>query len=345
MRSSKRLAEDSQSYQQGIEAELKEIIGSNPLTFYDVLRYHMGWQDEQGRPCHREVGKFIRPLLCLLSYQAVGGDAMRIMPAAAALELIHNFSLIHDDIQDASSERHHRDTVWKIWGQSQAINAGDAMFALAFSALFKLRYNGINEQKVVTAAQLLNKACLELCEGQYLDIAYQSRLDVTMKDYLDMIAKKTAALMAASTAIGACLAADGVKVVDSLYGFGKELGMAYQIQDDILGIWGKEGEIGKPVKEDISRRKKTLPVVYAFENCKDSDREKLEELYSQEAISSEDIAMVVEILDCSGARKYGEKLIGRYHRQALAKLGISSLDLSRQTPLKEMASFLLERDY
>ena len=345
MGSSKRLPQDFQSYQQEIEAELKEIIGSNPLTFYDMLRYHMGWQDEQGYSYHRESGKFVRPLLCLLSCQAVGGDAVRIMPAAAALELIHNFSLIHDDIQDASCERHHRPTVWKIWGQSQAINAGDAMFALAFSALFRLKYNGIKEQRVMAASQLLNEACLKLCEGQYLDIAYQSRLDVTIKDYLDMIAKKTAALMAASTAIGTCLAVDNDKMVDSFYGFGEELGMAYQIQDDMLGIWGKEEEIGKPVKDDISQGKKTLPVVYAFENCKDSDRKKLEEIYSQEVISSEDVAMVMEILDRSGARRYGQKLIQQYHRQALAMLGVSGLDLSRQAPLKEIASFLLECDY
>jgi geranylgeranyl diphosphate synthase type I len=345
MRSSERLPQDFQSYQQRIERELKEIIGSNPLTFYGILRYHMGWQDKQGCPYHGETGKFVRPLLCLLSCQAAGGDAVWIMPAAAALELIHNFSLIHDDIQDASCERHHRPTVWKIWGQSQAINAGDDMFALAFAAVFKLKYNGIKEQRVMAAAQLLNEACLKLCEGQYLDIAYQSRLDVTIKDYLDMIAKKTAALMAASTAIGTCLAVDNDKMVDSLYEFGEELGMAYQIQDDVLGIWGKEEEIGKPVKDDISQGKKTLPVVYAFENCKDSDRKKLEELYSQEVISGEAVLMVMEILDRSGACRYGQELIQQYHRQALTKLEASGLDLSRQTPLKEVASFLLERDY
>jgi geranylgeranyl diphosphate synthase type I len=345
MGSGKRLPQYFQSYQQRIEAELKEVIGGNPPSFYDILRYHMGWQDVEGRPYHGRTGKFVRPLLCLLSCRAVGGDALSIIPAAVAVELIHNFSLIHDDIQDASYERHHRPTVWKIWGEPQAINAGDALFALAFSALFKLRYNGVKEKRIMAASQLLNNACIELCEGQYLDIAYQNHLDVTIKDYLDMIAKKTAALIAASTAMGACLAVDDEMVVKSLHGFGNELGMAYQIQDDMLGIWGREEKTGKPTMEDISQRKKTLPMVYALENSSSKDREQLEALYSQEVISGEDVITVVEILNRSDMPEYGQKLIQQYHYKALMELEASGLDLASQSPLREMANFLLERNY
>jgi len=263
------------------------------------------------------------------------------MPAAAALELVHNFSLIHDDIQDASYKRHHRPTLWKVWGESQAINAGDVMFALAFSVLLKLRNNGITEPKIMGAVRFLSGACEKLCEGQYLDIAYQSRGEVTIEDYLDMIAKKTAALMAASAAIGGCLATDDEGVVPALYGFGEELGLAYQVQDDLWGIWRTEEETGKPGQEDILQRKKTFPVVYALEHSGDDDRRKLMELYSREVTPGEEVAAVVEILERSGAPEQGQKLLQQYHRQALAKLKTSGLDLAGQSLLAGMATFLV----
>jgi len=333
------------SYRNAVQAELKEIIDGSSLTPYGMLRYHMGWQDERSHPCHRESGKFVRSTLCLLSCQAVGGDTMQILPAAAALELIHNFSLIHDDIEDASRERHHRPTLWKLWGQPQAINAGDAMFSLAYLALLKLGKNGIADNKIIHSIHMLTKACLQLCEGQYLDIDYENRLDITIESYLNMIAKKTAALMAASTSLGAYLGTEDGKVVNSLYWFGEELGLAYQIYDDVLGVWGVEERVGKSVESDISRRKKTLPVVYGLENSEGEDREKLDKLYAQEHIQGENVSQVVKILDQLGTRDYAQKLAGQYYHQALAQLDATGLDASRQAPLREAARFLLERDY
>jgi len=333
------------SYREKVETELQRIIDSNPLPLYDMLQYHFGWQGTQGHPCGKSPGKFIRPTLCLLSCQATGGDTSQILPAAASLELVHNFSLIHDDIEDASGERHHRPTVWKLWGQPQAINAGDATLALAYLALLKLRENGIADTKIMRCIQVLGEACLELCEGQYLDIAYENRDDVTTEDYLKMIAKKTAALMAASTSIGACLATEDKKIVSSLYEFGQNLGMAYQIQDDILGIWGAEEKIGKSVNSDIAQKKKTLPVVYGLQNSRGKDKHKLKKLYSQESIQGEGIAEVVEILNRSGTRSYAQKLEQQYYHQALAEVEATSLDSSRQAPLKEAAHFLANRDY
>ena len=333
------------SCREKVVAELQRIINSNPSSLYDMLQYHLGWQGAQGHPCGKSPGKFIRPILCLLSCQAAGGDTSQILPAAASLELVHNFSLIHDDIEDASGERHHQPTVWKLWGQPQAINAGDAMFALAYLALLKLRENGIADTKIMRSIQVLGEACLELCEGQYLDIAYENRLDVTTEDYLKMIARKTAALMAASTSIGACLATEDKEIVSSLYKFGQNLGMAYQIQDDILGIWGAEEKTGKSVNSDITRKKKTLPVVYGLQNSRDKDSHKLKKLYSQESIEGEGIAEVVEILNRSGTRSYAQKLEQQYYHQALAEVEAASLDSSRQALLKEAAHFLANRDY
>ena len=332
------------SYRDTVRVELNKVIDSCPSVLRNMLRYHMGWQDEHGHSCSRESGKFIRSTLCLLSCQAVGGDMSQAMPAAAAVELIHNFSLIHDDIEDASDERHHRPTVWRLWGQSQAINAGDAMFTLAYLELLKLKEKGIADEKVASSTKMLSLACSELCEGQYLDVEYENRLDTTVEDYLDMAAKKTAALLAVATSLGAYLGSEDSKVVDFFYLFGKELGMAYQICDDILGIWGVEENIGKSAG-DISQRKKTLPVVYGLQNSDGEARKRLEKLYSQKSIEGEDIMEVMKILDQSGARDYAENLAEQYYCKALVHLEATQLDTSRQALLKEIACFLLNRDF
>jgi geranylgeranyl diphosphate synthase type I len=266
------------------------------------------------------------------------------MPAAAAVELIHKFSLIHDDIEDASYERHHRPTVWKLWGRSQAINGGDAMFALAYLALLRLKEKGIADEEIAGSVKMLSLACLELCEGQYLDVEYENRLDITVEDYLDMAAKKTAALFAVSTSLGAYLGSQDSGLVDSFHLFGRELGIAYQICDDILGTWGGEEAIGKSVT-DISQRKKTLPVVYGLRNSRGEAREKLAKLYSQKSVKGDDVAEVRGILDHSGARNYAENLADQYYRKALAHLEATRLDTSGLAPLKETASLLLKRDF
>jgi geranylgeranyl diphosphate synthase type I len=338
------LPESFTSYRNTVRVELKKVINSCPLALGNMLRYHMGWQNEHGHSCSRESGKFIRSTLCLLSCQAVGGDTSQVMPAAAAVELIHNFSLIHDDIEDASYERHHRPTVWTLWGQSQAINAGDAMFTLAYLALLRLKEKGIADEKIASSAKMLSLACLELCEGQYLDVEYENRLDITIEDYLGMAAKKTAALLAVSTSLGAYLGSEDSKLVDSFHLFGKELGIAFQICDDMLGIWGVEESIGKSAS-DISRRKKTLPVVYGLQNSAGEARKRLERLYSQKSIEGEDIREVTRILDHLGARDYAENLAEQYYCKALAQLEATGLDTSKQALLKETACFLLKRDF
>jgi len=304
----------------------------------------MGWRDEHGHRCSKESGKFIRSTLCLLCCQAVGGNASQAIPAAAAIELIHNFSLIHDDIEDASHERHHRPTVWKLWGESQAINAGDAMFTLAYLALLRLREKGIADAKIAMCAEMLSLACLELCEGQYLDVEYENRLDITVEDYLDMAAKKTAALFAVSTSLGAYVGSRNSDLVDSFCLFGRELGMVFQIHDDILGIWGMEDTVGKSAG-DINQRKKTLPVAYGLQNSEGATRNRLGKLYSQKSIEGEDIEEVIKILDDLGARNYAENAAEQYYHKALAHLEATGLGISSLAPLKEAANLLLKRDF
>jgi geranylgeranyl diphosphate synthase type I len=338
------LPESLASYRNGVRVELREIIDSCPSALCDMLRYHMGWQDQDGHPCNRESGKFVRSTLCLLSCQAVGGNTSQVMPAAAAIELIHNFSLIHDDIEDSSDERHHRPTVWKLWGQSQAINTGDAMFTLAYVALLKLKEVGIVDEKITGSTRRLSLACLELCDGQYLDVEYEKRLNIAIEDYIDMAAKKTAALFGVSTALGAYLGSADSKLVDFFHMFGQGLGIAYQIHDDILGIWGTRTETGKSVN-DISQRKKTLPVVYGLQNSEGNERKRLKKFYAQESVEGEDNTEIKEILDRLGARNYAENLAQQYYHRALAQLEATGLDSARLAPLKETTDFLLDRNF
>jgi geranylgeranyl diphosphate synthase type I len=191
---------------------------------------------------------------------------------------------------------------------------------------------------------MLSLACLELCEGQYLDVEYENRLDITVEDYLGMAAKKTAALLAVSTSLGAYLGSKDSKLVESLHLFGKELGMTFQICDDILGIWGVEESIGKSVG-DILQRKKTLPVVYGLQSSDGEARKRLKKFYSQKSIEGEDITEVMRILDRLGAKNYAENLTEQYYHKALAHLEATGLDTSQQAPLKETACFLLKRDF
>jgi geranylgeranyl diphosphate synthase type I len=329
-------------YRDSIQDELKEIVNGTPPSLRNILRYHMGWENEKGYARQGKPGKFIRSILHLLSCQAVGGDTAQILPSAAAVEFIHNLSLIHDDIQDRSNERRGRPTVWKLWGNSQAINIGDFMFALASLALLKLRDNGVPGEEVVHSFHLLAQACEELCEGQYLDIEFENRVDITVDDYLNMIRKKTAALIAASTSMGAYLGKGGEKV-QYFHQFGEALGMAHQIRDDILGIWGMKESTGKSIEEDLRQRKKTLPVVYALRESK--DKAQLERLYSQRHIDGRDVPVVVGILDQSGARDHAQNLVKQYCRRALEQLEASGVERNCQAPLKQITHFLAERNY
>ena len=331
-------------YSDKVQDTLREVIDGCSSNLNDILLYHMGWQDENGNPCQRESSKFIRSLLCILSCQAVGGNVLQILPAAAALELIHNFSLIHDDIQDSGYERHHQPTIWRLWGKPQAINAGDAMFTLVYLALLKLRNNQVPAGKIVDCTEMLSRVCSQLCEGQYLDIEYEARLDISINDYLKMAEKKTAVLFAASTSLGVFLVNEDKQLINNFRLFGKELGMAYQIHDDILGIWGMEDNTGKSTN-DILQRKKTLPVVYALKHCKSEDKTKLKEFYLRESAIDSDIYRIIDILDNVCARDYAWHLAEQYYSKALEQLRATGLDTTEQTSLRKIASFLLKRDY
>jgi len=326
-----------------VERTLQEVVGEgSPLVrqHYGMMRYHLGWVDERFHSTGARGGKRVRPLLCLLSCEAAGGDIRKALPAAAALELVHNFSLVHDDIQDQSPTRRHRLTVWKLWGEALAINVGDGLLALAHLALGRLAGQGVPPEKVVTAFRVLNRACLALTEGQFLDISFETRADVTLEEYMMMIKGKTASLIAASTHLGALVASDDENLVEHYRAFGENLGFAFQIQDDILGLWGDEETTGKPVADDLRQRKKTLPILYAAER-----NPALGKLLAQEQWGEEEIARALELIERTGAREFAREEAHRFYRKALAELEATGRQNRAQEALADLARFIVEREF
>ena len=299
------------------EAEILRLVqGSDPVTagVYEMCRYHLGL-DGSG-----SSGKRMRPLLGLLAFSSITGDHRRALPGAAAVELGHNFSLVHDDIEDDDRERRHRPTLWALHGIPQAINTGDMLFSLSRIALHRLTDLGFPDRTVLRLMRLYDHTCVALCEGQYLDIWMADHDDaLSVELYFDMIGRKTAALISASIEAGAVLATDDEAVIDRYRAFGWDLGIAFQLNDDLLGIWGQEQATGKE-PTDVPRKKKTLPVIYAYEHGTDDDRVRLAALYANGHLTPEHVAEVMAILERTGAREYTRDQARLHRDRALAAL-------------------------
>ncbi len=307
------------------EAEIMRVVSdrdASTVGVYEMIRYHLGLDGDDG-----PRGKRMRPLLGLLAYSSIAGDHRAALPGAAAVELGHNFSLVHDDIEDGDTERRHRPTLWALHGVPQAINTGDLVFSLSRVALHRLTDLGFPDSKVLRLMRLYDETCVRLCEGQYLDIATSAPgATMSVELYFDMIGRKTAALISASIEAGALLATDDEAVIGRYRRFGWELGLAFQVNDDLLGIWGLEAATGKE-PTDLARRKKTLPVLYALEHGSPEDRERLAELIRLTDPDAADVADIIDILERSGAREYTRAEAHRHRDAALTELaGLSVVD-------------------
>lgn len=291
-----------------IETSLENFIAA--FEFGDsegmryMLRYHMGWVEEESSSAAH--GKRLRPLLTLLTTGAFGQEINKAIPGAVAVELLHNFTLIHDDIEDHSPLRHGRPTLWKKWGFAQAINAGDALFSISQLSMLALA-NTSSQYVVLDALREFNRVCLQLTRGQYLDISFESNSNVTTGAYLNMITGKTAALLAFSTSLGALIAGQPAPVYAQLAEFGECLGLAFQIQDDTLGIWGDPEITGKSAASDILSHKKTLPILYGL-----SASTEFQKLWEQEAITDSMVCQMADLLESCGAKEFVVRESRRY---------------------------------
>jgi geranylgeranyl diphosphate synthase type I len=305
-----------------------------------MMHYHMGWIDEHGQPLQSGGGKRIRPMLTLLVSEAVSGSYEPARAPAAAVELIHNFSLLHDDIQDGSPLRRKRPTAWKIWGTAQGINAGDSMFALAHLAIPRLG-GSLDNGVLITLLRLLDETCIELTRGQHLDMLFETRDGVSIAEYLDMIAGKTAALIAAAARMGALAAGAGEDVQEHYRAFGHHLGLAFQVLDDVLDIWGEPSVTGKEAAVDIRQRKKSLPVLYGIEHSPG-----LQALYADlQPMTDERVHTAISLLDSVSARDYAESLARDYSAKTLSHLEAANPQGSAGETLYALVDFLLKRSF
>lgn len=312
-----------------------------------LQRYHLGWVDQQGAVASSasSQGKALRPTLCLFACEALSSDHDRALPAAAALELIHNFSLLHDDIQDQDLERRHQPTAWSLWGIPKALVAGDAMHSTGDLAALRAEEAGVSPGVVLRVSEILTDSYLAMIEGQCLDLEFEGRTDITTGEYLHMIACKTGALIRCGLETGALLGEGDDETVQAFAEFGEGLGRAFQIRDDYLGIWGDEATLGKATGNDIRRRKKSYPVVYALERASGAALEDLQRIYGQQELEEDDVQRVLTVLDEVGAREQSQELTESAVNRALDALTAVSLPAWARTEAEELVDFLARREY
>jgi geranylgeranyl diphosphate synthase type I len=276
-----------------VEPALRETAERLPEAMRRIAGYHFGWSDARGEPAHGDGGKALRPALVLLCAEAAGGDPADAVPAAVAVELVHNFSLLHDDVMDGDTTRRHRPTAWTVFGTGPAVLAGDALLSLAF------------EELTPEGAKLLSQGVLELLEGQAADLDFEQREDVTPPECVRMAGGKTAALIGASCELGA-LHGGRPEAVPRFGEFGRSVGLAFQHVDDLLGIWGDPAETGKPVYSDLQNRKKSLPVVTALSSGTPAGT-KLASLYAgTDPLDDAELALAASLVDEAGGRQWSQ---------------------------------------
>jgi geranylgeranyl diphosphate synthase type I len=320
---------------------MREAVAALPEPESKVARYHRGWCAADGTPTVSVSGrgKAVRPALALLSAQAVGGSADHALPGAVAVELVHDFTLLHDDVIDGDALRRHRPAAWSVFGTPAAVLAGDALLVAAMRAVCDAPRG-----HAAAAVKELVTTLLEVVEGQSRDVAFEKARDVSVGEYLAMAEGKTGSLMGCACALGGLLAgADGERV-SGLREFGRRLGVSFQCTDDLLGIWGRSARSGKPVGADLAARKKSLPVVAALQGT-DSAAERLRDLYDADRpLCEEELELVRELIEKAGGRQAAEEEARRQLQAALRALSYAAPTADAYRQLQEIAWSMVRRD-
>ena len=322
-----------------VEPALRAAVERMPLATQRITNYHFGWVDEEGLPARADGGKSIRPALVLLAAQAVGGTAEAAVPAAVAVELVHNFSLLHDDVMDCDTTRRHRATAWTVFGLGPAILAGDALLSLAFDVLVD---SGM--QRADEAARMLGAAVQELVDGQLADSHFETRNDVVLSECVRMAQLKTGALLGCSTALGALFGGGRPEQIDHLRLYGEDLGLAYQYVDDLLGIWGDPAVTGKPVHSDLRRRKKSLPAVAALTSGTEAGRELAALYQTTDELTDDELAHAAGLIDRTGARAQSQAQADALLSASLGELASARALAPAAAELEQLARLATRRD-
>ncbi|HEU5003906.1 MAG TPA: polyprenyl synthetase family protein [Actinomycetota bacterium] len=328
-----------------IDPALRAVVQGLPAGSRHVVGYHFGWWDElgitaAGGPDGRAGGgKVIRPALALLAAEAAGGHPGGAVPAAVALELVHNFSLVHDDLIDGDATRRHRPTVWAVFGPAPALLAGDALLSLAFEVLAACGHPAAPE-----GAGMLGAAVQALIDGQTRDMSFEARTDVDVAECRGMAERKTGALFGAACGLGALFGGGSPQLVSYLRGVGERLGLAFQFVDDLLGIWGDPAVTGKPVYSDLSRRKKSLPVVWALRSGTDAGAELAALFAGRESLAGDELARSAQLVELAGGREWSVAQVDELLVEVLVLLDSVALAERPAAELGELARLMTRRD-
>ncbi|MFJ4185568.1 family 2 encapsulin nanocompartment cargo protein polyprenyl transferase [Kitasatospora sp. NPDC089509] len=323
-----------------VDPVLRAAVDSLPGTMRKVAGYHFGWWEADGTPSESSSGKAIRPALVLAATQALGGTPARAAAAAAAVELVHNFTLLHDDVIDRDETRRHRPTAWRVFGTTEAILAGDAMHSLALRLVAEDAHPAARG-----AIRRLADCVVELCEGQQIDCAFEQRNDVSLTECLAMAEAKTGALLGAACAMGALYGGGSEEAAQAMDGFGREIGLAFQLIDDLIGIWGDPTVTGKPVGADLVARKKSLPVVKALGSGTPAGA-RLAELYALErSLSAQELADCAAAVDAAGGRGWAQGESCERMAAAMAQLAAAVPEPAAADELLALAELVTRRTH
>jgi len=323
-----------------VEPALRTAVDTLPSSMAHIAGYHLGWWDEHGHPVGVNGGKAIRPALALLCAQAVGGTATKAVPAAVAVELVHNHSLLHDDVMDGDLTRRHRRTAWSVFGVNPAILAGDALLILAVDVLA-----GSGHPAATEAIRMVAAAVQELLNGQNTDLSLEQRAEVELAECVRMAEGKTAALIGCACALGAVFGGGRPEQVACLHGFGMSLGLAFQHVDDLLGIWGDPAVTGKPVHSDLCSCKKSFPVVAALTSQTPAGRELVALYHQDQPLSGTDAAHAAELIDAAGGRAWSQAQADELVAQAMRELHCTSPAPRAAAELGALARLATHRDH
>ena len=306
-----------------LERSLQALSAPSDLMGRMAL-YSLGMVNTQGEPTDEETrkqvqGKRLRPQIAMLVAEAVGGTAESAAPVAASIELLHNFTLIHDDIMDRSPNRRHRPTVWRVWNDAQAINAGDALFAVSQLSILD-SHDHVPVEIMPTLLGEFNRCTIEIVRGQVQDLNNEGRPETTPEDYLDMIAGKTAAIIKYSAWAGAMVGGADRETADRIGEMGMAIGMGFQIRDDMLGIWSPVEETGKVAADDIRRRKHSLPVLILRANANEEDTERFQQIYRNEEVQEEQVAEIISLMAKYDVEAQTAEHVRAQHERAIAIL-------------------------
>ncbi|MGH3794199.1 MAG: family 2 encapsulin nanocompartment cargo protein polyprenyl transferase [Pseudonocardiaceae bacterium] len=319
---------------------LRAAIDTLPTTIRHIAGYHFGWWDQHGQPTTTNGGKRIRPTLVLLAAEATGGDPTTALPAAVAIELIHNFSLLHDDVMDHDPTRRHRPTAWVIFGPGPAILTGDALLTLAYTTLLTSEHPAAHH-----SMHMLGTAVMDLISGQNTDLTFEERNDVTIAECIKMAHNKTAALLGCACTIGALHGEGSRGQVEHFRTFGEHLGLAFQHIDDLLGIWGNPATTGKPTYSDLRNHKKTLPIVAALTANTPPGHELTTLYHNNQPLTDTNLAYAAQLIDTAGGRTWSQTQAHNLLTQALNELKLAKPKTRPAAELGEVARLTVRRDH